>query len=239
MRTILSVLCLTTIATAAIAGGDYDKTEKTKAYEIRLRIAGEAMKIAPLRDEIMARWKKESAEIKNESTSDLKEVPEYFHPYSLDANWRVTFENDHVISLSTNTFVDQNGAHPNGEFDSIVWDKRTNRVVPFHELFVAARAPEAFKAIAAAARKAWVRSMTEKAGADADMSEADQGIGADEKKLGHYALTYAKGDTKANGIVLLYGPGETWPHVLGDFRLSIPVAVFRDYLTPAWRAEFK
>ena len=81
--------------------------------------------------------------------------------------------------------------------------------------------------------------MTEKAGADADMSEADQGIGADEKKLGHYALTYAKGDAKANGIVLLYGPGETWPHVLGDFRLSIPVAVFRDYLTPAWRAEFK
>ena len=239
MRTILCALGMCLVAMAALAATDYDKTEKTKAYEIRLRIAGTAMTIPKLRDEIMARWKKETAEIKEQSTSDLKDVPEYFHPYSFDANWRVTFENDHLISLSTNTFIDQNGAHPNGEFDSIVWDKRTSRVVPFHELFVPGRAPAAFTAIATAARKAWKKSVVEKAGADAETSDMDQGIAADEKHLGHYALTYAKGDTKANGIVLLYGPGEVWAHVLGDFRLSIPVAVFREDLTPAWRAEFK
>jgi hypothetical protein len=239
MRIIACVLSLALCATAALAAADYDKTEKTKAYEIRLRIAAPAMAIPKLRDEIMARFRKETAEIKEESTSDLKDVPEYFHPYSFDANWRVTFENDHVISLSTNTFIDQNGAHPNGEFDSIVWDKRANRVVPFHELFAPGKAPAAFKTIADAARKAWLKSMGQKMGADAVTSDMDQGIGDDEKHLGHYALTYAKGDTKANGIVLLYGPGEIWAHVLGDFRLSIPVAVFRDDLAPAWRAEFK
>ena len=69
--------------------------------------------------------------------------------------------------------------------------------------------------------------------------DMDRGIAADEKHLGHCALTSAKGDSRANGIVLLYGPGEVWAHVLGDFRLSIPVAVFRDDLAPAWRAEFK
>jgi len=238
MRTILCALSLTLLATAAFAA-DYDKTEKTKAYEIRLRIAGAAMTIAPLRNEIMARWKKETAEIKEQSTSDLKEMPQYFHPYAFDADWRVTFENDHLISLSTNTFIDEGGAHPNGAFDSIVWDKRASRVVPFHELFAPGKAQAAFKAIAAAARKAWVKSITEKAGPGGDMSEADEGIGADERKLGHYALTYAKGEAQANGIVLLYGPGEVWAHVLGDFRLSIPLTVFRAYLTPAWRAEFK
>ena len=239
MRIVLCALGFWFLATSALAAADYDKTDKTKAYEIRLRIAEPAMAIPKLRDEIVKRFKKETAEIKKDSTSDLKEIPEYFHPYSFDADWRVTFENDHIISLSTNTFIDQNGAHPNGEFDSIVWDKRANRVVPFHELFAPGKAQAAFKAIADAARKAWVKSATEKAGADTDMSEADEGIAADEKKLGHYALTYAKGDTKANGIVLLYGPGEVWAHVLGDFRLSIPVSVFRDDLTPEWRAEFK
>jgi hypothetical protein len=238
MRTLAYVLSLSLLTTAAVAA-DYDKTEKTKAYEIRLRIAGEAMAIPKLRNEIIARFKKDTAEIKELSTSDLEETPQYFHPYAFDANWRVTFDNDHVISLSTNTFVDENGAHPNGMFDSIVWDKRTNRVVPFHELFAPGKAQSAFKAIADAARKAWKKIMIEKAGADAEMSDMDQGIGADEKRLGHYALTYAKGDSKANGIVLLYGPGEVWAHVLGDFRLSIPAAVFREYLTPAWRAEFK
>jgi hypothetical protein len=239
MRVMLSALILTLLATTALAASDYDKIEKTKAYDIRLRIAARAMAIPKLRDEIMARFRKETAEIKEQSTSDLKEMPQYFHPYAFDANWRVTFENDHLISLSTNTFIDENGAHPNGEFDSIVWDKRTNRIVRFHELFAPGKAKAAFTAIAAAARKAWVKSVTEKGGADGDMSEADEGIGADEKKLGHYALTFAKGGTRANGIVLLYGPGEVWAHVLGDFRLSIPVAVFRTDLTPAWRAEFK
>jgi len=239
MRTILCALSLSVLATSAFAAASYDKTEKTKAYEIRLRIAAPAMAIPKLHHEIMARFKKDTKEIRELSTSDLKEMPQYFHPYAFDANWKVTFENDHLISLSTNTFIDENGAHPNGAFDSIVWDKRTNRVVPFHELFAPGKAPAAFKAIAVAARKGWIKSATEKAGDAPDDSEADQGIGADENKLGHYALTYAKDDTKANGIVLLYGPGEIWAHVLGDFRLSIPVAVFREYLTPAWRAEFK
>jgi hypothetical protein len=239
MRIVLCALGLSLLATGALAAANYDKLERTKAYEIRLRVAGEAMAIAPLRNEIMARWKKETAEIKAQSTSDLKEMPQYFHPYAFDADWRVTFENDHIISLSTNTFIDEGGAHPNGEFDSIVWDKRSNRVVPFHELFAPSRAQAAFKTIADAARKAWRKNMIEKAGPDAEMSDMDQGIGGDEKHLGHYALTYAKGDTKANGIVLLYGPGEVWAHVLGDFRLSIPVAVFREDLTPEWRAEFK
>jgi hypothetical protein len=234
----LCALGLSLLATGTLAAADYDKTEKTKAYEIRLRIAGPAMTIAPLRAEIMARWKKETGEIKDEARQELEEVPQYFHPYAFDANWRVTFENAHVISLSTNTFIDQNGAHPNGEFDSVVWDKRTGHDVPFHELFVAGHAADAFKAIAAAARRAWLKSMVEKVGADADMSDMDRGIAADEKHLGHYAFTYAKGGSKANGIVLLYGPGEVWAHVLGDFRLPIPVGVFRQYLTPEWRAEF-
>jgi hypothetical protein len=67
---------------------------------------------------------------------------------------------------------------------------------------------------------------------------AGQGIGADPDKLKSYALTYAKGQTRANGIVLLYGAGEVWPHVLGDFRLAVPAAVFSKYLAPQWKLVF-
>jgi hypothetical protein len=51
-------------------------------------------------------------------------------------------------------------------------------------------------------------------------------------------LTYAKGQTAANGIVLLYGAGQVWPHVLGDFRLAVPAAVFTKYLAPQWKDVF-
>jgi hypothetical protein len=43
---------------------------------------------------------------------------------------------------------------------------------------------------------------------DKILAIAGQGIGADPDKLKSYALTYAKGQTRANGIVLLYGAGE-------------------------------
>ena len=65
-----------------------------------------------------------------------------------------------------------------------------------------------------------------------------QRIGAEPEKLKTYALTYAKGQTSANGIVLLYGAGQAWPHVLGDFRLGVPAAVFAKYLRPQWKAVF-
>jgi hypothetical protein len=40
-------------------------------------------------------------------------------------------------------------------------------------------------------------------------------------------------------LFLLHGAGEIWPHAAGDFRLVIPEAVFRAYLTPRCRTEFK
>ena len=49
---------------------------------------------------------------------------------------------------------------------------------------------------------------------------------------------YAKGQTSANGILLLYGAGQVWPHVIGDFRLAVPAAVFKPYLLPQWKGVF-
>jgi hypothetical protein len=46
------------------------------------------------------------------------------------------------------------------------------------------------------------------------------------------------GQTAANGLVLLYGAGQVWPHVLGDFRLAVPAAVFTKYLAPQWKDVF-
>jgi hypothetical protein len=223
-----------------LAAAPYDKTEKTGAYEIRLRIPAEAMAIAPLKAELFARWKKDSDDIKDEAKQEKSEAPQYFHAYALDTNWRISFESARLISLSGYSYIDENGAHPNAAFDSIVWDKTANRAVPFEALFARGQEKAAFKAIATAARKTWIATVNKGAGGDpVDPSMANEGIGDDAKHLGHYALTYAKGERKVNGIVLLYGAGEAWAHAMGDFRLAIPVSVFRKYLAPKWAAEFR
>lgn len=118
--------------------------------------------------------------------------------------------------------------------------KKDNRALPIEALFAPDQAKPALIAIADAAAAAWAKTYTarsgQKPGPNADM--AKDGIGADAEKLKTYVLTYAKGQVTANGIVLLYGAGEVWPHVLGDFRLSIPAAVFAKYLAPQWKTLF-
>jgi hypothetical protein len=235
IATLASVIVLAAPAKAA----DYDKTEKSPLYEFRLRIPSSAMAIGPLRDKIMAMYKTDTTQAKADAKDDKESNPS-FSPYSIDTTWRVTFESDAVLSLSAEIYADTGGARPNSGFQTIVWDKRSAQAVRLDSLFTPGQAKTALTAIADAATRAWNKAYTQrsgqKPGPEADIAAA--GIGPDATKLATYALTYAKGQKTANGIVLLYGAGQVWPHVLGDFRLSVPTPVFDRYLALQWKQIF-
>jgi hypothetical protein len=225
-------------ATPALSA-DYETKAKSPLVDTHLRVPASAMAIVPLKDQILALDKADVDEAKSDAKEDKEDNPS-FHPYSIDTVWRVTFENDAVISLSGETNADTGGAHPNQGFQTIVWDKKAGRPVPIENLFGPDQVKPALAAIADAAAKTWTKLYTERGGQspgqDADLIET--GIGANPGKLKTYALTYAKGETVANGIVLLYGAGQAWPHVLGDFRVAVPTAVFAKFLAPQWQSLF-
>jgi hypothetical protein len=233
------VACLAGLAAAPALAADYDATDKSPLVEIHLRVPATAMTIAPLKDKILALYKADADQARSDAREDKEDNPS-FHPYSIDTTWRVTFESDAVLSLSAETYADTGAAHPNQGFATLVWDKKANRAVPIAALFAPDQVKAALAAIADSATKAWTRSYAQRSGQqpgpDADV--AKDGIGADPEKLKNYALTYAKGQTTANGIVLLYGAGQVWPHVLGDFRLAVPAAAFAKYLAAPWKAVF-
>jgi hypothetical protein len=197
------------------------------------------MAIPPLKDRVLALHKTDIDQAKVDAKDDKEGKPS-FHPYSIDTIWRVTFENEMVLSLSGDTNADTGGAHPIQGFQTIVWDKKAGQAVPIEALFAPDQVKAAPTAIADAAAKAWSKTYTERSGQppgqDTDLAET--GIGAEPEKLKTYALIYAKGQTAANGILLLYGAGQVWPHVLGDFRLVVPASVFAKYLRPQWKAVF-
>jgi hypothetical protein len=232
------LMCLGLTAVPAL-GADYDTTERSPLVELHLRVPETAVSIAPLKEKILALYKADADQAKADAKEDKEDNPG-FHPYSIDTIWRVTFENTAVVSLSGDTNADTGGAHPNQAFQTIVWDKKANRAVPIEALFRPDQVKAALTAIADAAGKAWTKTYIQrsgqKPGQDTDL--AGNGIGAEPAKLKTYALTYAKGQTTANGIVLLYGAGQVWPHVLGDFRLVVPAAVFTKYLAPQWKDVF-
>ncbi|HEY4075502.1 MAG TPA: DUF4163 domain-containing protein [Rhizomicrobium sp.] len=239
MKALTVALLFVPPAAASAHAADYDKTEKSPLYEFGLHVPAAAMAISPLRDRILALYKADADEAKRDAKNDKEDNPS-FHPYYVTTTWRVTFENDTVLSLSANTYADTGAAHPSDAFESLVWDKQAGRIVAIDALFLPGLTQKALTAIADAATKSWTKIYAQRSGQKPgpNTDVASEGISADTKKLKTYALTYAKGQRTANGIVLLYGAGEAWPHVLGDFRLSVPAAVFAKYLSPRWRPAF-
>jgi hypothetical protein len=236
IATLLAGFALTIVPALA---ADYDATDKSPLCQAHLRVPAAAMAIAPLKDRILALYKADVDQAKADAKDD-KEGNPHFHPYTIDTVWRVTFEGATVLSLSGDTDADTGGAHPNQAFQTIVFDKKAAKAVPIEALFAPDQVKPALTAIADAARKAWIKTYTQRAdqppGQDSDLAET--GIGVDPEKLKNYALIYAKGQTAANGILLLYGAGQVWPHVLGDFRLVVPASVFAKYLRPQWKEVF-
>ena len=234
---------LTALLTGLLAtpswGAGYSKDEKTGTYELSLKIPDAPLAIPALKAEILHRFETGSNTVKDEAVEEKRDAPEDFHPYLLDTEWRVTFESPRVISLSGLNVTDNGGAHPTNDYDTIVWDKAAGRAVALPELFVKASLAAALHAIAEHAEASLRKRFPREEGQPADYDPVEGNIAADPEKLGHYALTYAKGESKANGIVLLWGAGEPWPNVMGDIKLSIPASVFRLYLAPEWAAEFK
>jgi hypothetical protein len=233
-----ALVCLGLAAVPAI-GADYETTEKSPLYKLHLRIPETATTLVPLKEKILSMYRADTEQAKADAKEDKEDNPS-FHPYNIETIWRVTFENEAVVSLSGDTNADTSGAHPSQAFQTVVWDKKADRDVPIDALFRADQVKGALTAIADAAGKAWtkiyIQRSGQKPGQDTDL--AANGIGANPEKLKTYVLTYMKGETAANGIVLLYGAGQVWPHVLGDFRLAVPAAVFTKYLTPQWKAIF-
>lgn len=239
MKRIAIVFAGLALTIAPALAADYDATDKSPLCEGHLRVPSAAMAILPLKDRILALHKTDVDQAKADAKDDKEGNPN-FHPYTVDTVWRVTFENPTVLSLSGDTDADTGGAHPNQAFQTIVWDKKAGKAVPIEALFAPDQVEAALAAIAEAARKAWIKTYTQRTdqppGKDSDLAET--GIGADPEKLKTYALIYAKGQMAANGIVLLYGAGQVWPHVLGDFRLAVPASVFAKYLRPQWKDVF-
>ena len=143
---------------------DYDNIEKSPLVELHLKVPAAAMDIGPVKDRIFALYKADADQAKSDAKDDKDANPD-FHSYQIDTTWRVTYESAAVLSLSADIFADTGGAHPNGGFETLVWDKRGGRGVPIEALF----APDQFRAaalaaVADAATKAWINIYTKRAG---------------------------------------------------------------------------
>ncbi len=241
IRKMLFIVVLCSLGAAVYSSNSYQKIEKTKLYTLRLDIPKEILPITPLKNDLLERFKVASNEIKKNANEVKSERQGYFPPLTLETKWQVTFENAAVLSVSGMSYEYQGGAHPDTYFEAVVWDKKSRQAIPITNFFNENQTNLALKAIAEEAQKSWIKIYSERSheAPTADLIEqSKQGIKPEAQFLKNYVLTHSKGAAKANGIMLLYGTGEIWPYVLGEFRIPVSQATFYQYLKPEWRSIF-
>jgi hypothetical protein len=236
---LLTVLALTAASAAPVSApvpAGHDVAHKTPTYEATLTMPPAARAIPALKAEIARRFGVDEGVIRADAADEGREPD--LRPFELDVVWRLTYESPRLLSLSGLSTYDEGGDHTNSVYNGVVWDKAAARTVPLIELIRPDKRAAALTAIAGHAKASFRRKYLPEEDAD-DSDPSEDIIAAAPGELGRYALTYAAGETKANGIVLLWGAGEDWPHVIGEVRLAVPVSVFRAYLAPQWAGEFK
>jgi hypothetical protein len=110
--------------------GAFHRQERTVLLDFRYDWPAEAEAIPGLRAELRRRLAAAHAEALS-SARETREnsrgahVPFYRELY--DKRWSVEAGNSRFLSLTADNRTDQNGAHPNRDFDALVWDRARGR----------------------------------------------------------------------------------------------------------------
>src|SRR4051812_21111121 len=108
------------------------RAEETPLLRFRYGWAAQAQAIPALRTELRRRMNAARAEAiasARQTRQAWREAGVPFHQELRDEVWSVSAANGRFLSLTADNRTDQNGAHPNRDFDSLLWDRARQRAV--------------------------------------------------------------------------------------------------------------
>lgn len=108
----------------------FDRRDRTALLDFHYAWPAEVEAVPALRAELRRRMAAAHADAlagARESRDSAREGHVPFHTEQYDKVWTVEARNRRFLSLSADNRTDQNGAHPNRDFDSLIWDRARGR----------------------------------------------------------------------------------------------------------------
>ena len=191
-----------------------------------------ATRLAADRDASRAKALKEAQEDRAERPADAP-----FFPHSLNKKWVVAGNSPRLLSIDTELEFFTGGAHPNRLFESIIWDRQSDREVQALDLFTSPTA--ARTAITRLYCPALDRLRQEKRG---DFTMPDGMPGTECPDLGKQRIVPT--DTDSNGrfdtLVVKLPPYEAGPYAEGSYLVDLPATdEWIAMMKPEHRASFE
>lgn len=220
---------------AIAAGGVKDANE---LFEFEYAWPAAAGAIPALRDEFdaeIAKEKSELAQTAREGRQAAKENGFEFHAYDYWKEWQVVTDLPGWLSLSANIHSYEGGAHPNSNFDSLIWDRQANRRRAAAELFASPAALS--RAIRADFCREIDRQRKDKRGEE---WEAGGSFTECIDPVENGSIILGSSNRKAfDRIGILVPPYNAGPYVEGSYEVTLPVTpAILAAVKPEYRATF-
>jgi hypothetical protein len=180
-------------------------------------------------------------EAMDEDARTYKEAdPEYFNPFSLSIVWTLVAQAGDLISIEGFTGAYSGGAHGNYGTDARIYDVKTKAGVSLRDLMADADGAIAASLPVILANIAGQRSEKVGGGQSTDTfrSEAADAISADGILEGEIGLAASTEPGRFGGFVVHFAPYEIGSYAEGPYKVTVPQAVFHDFLKPEYAALF-
>jgi hypothetical protein len=180
-------------------------------------------------------------EAMQEDADTYKEAdPEYFRPYGLKIDWRVTGAAGTLAGLEGFIFTFTGGAHGNYMTDARIYDTETGERMRVGDLF-ADRATAA-SALAPIVAEGIAEAKVQRSGSpesrETFLGEAKDALGNLDVLSGEISLVASTEAEKLGGIVLHFAPYEIGSYAEGAYHITLPQAGFHDLLKPEYADLF-
>jgi Protein of unknown function (DUF3298) len=232
---------LATSASAAEPKADY--ALKNKTLDISVILAPAIKANGALARDSLKEGKAWAAKQRTDAKSAMKEVPAAVsagHPWTYERKYEVgSVVAGRYISVVRSDYMDTNGAHPNSDVNTVLWDDAQKRRISIRPFFTeTADDGPTMRALLAGAIQA-LKAEKKTRGVD-DYSGVDwyKELKPSLTKIGAIALTPSIETSKSAGLTFHYPPYAVGPYAEGPYAVFVPFETFKSYLSPEGSAVF-
>ena len=232
---------LATSASAAEPKPDY--ALKTKTLDISVILAPAIRANAALAADSLKEGKAWAARQRTDAKSAMKEVPAAVsagHPWTYERKYQVrSVVAGRYISIVRSDYMDTNGAHPNSDVNTVLWDDTQKKRINIRPFFTeTADDGPTMRALLAGAIEA-LKAEKKARGVD-DYSGVDwyKELKPSLTKIGAIALTPSTETGKSAGLTFHYPPYAVGPYAEGAYAVFVPWEKLKRFLSTEGAAIF-
>ena len=218
-------------------------TTKTKAIEISVTI-DETIKARPnLSANILGEGRKWADRERQEADREWQSSPELFR-----GGRRWTAERDYsatsvvanrYISVLRTDFTYSGGAHPNTQFETLLWDEQLRKRISIRPFFAdLSDNSRAMVEIQNAVISSLIVEKKERGTYEPKDDSWFKSIEPSLLKIGPVTLEPSTEQGKSSGLTFHYSPYAVGPYAEGSYTAFVPWRILRPYLTPEGIAIF-